>query len=369
MPKLMLLWSDGKRQELFQIVLIRLGIILQNRRLCWEKLFIIIVLFGLLSTQAIAASFDCNKAATWVEKSVCSNPELSKLDEELAKAYHDALASLSPEGQEETKQYQRQWLKQILYIKAKYDKFYAEHKEHLAISHDEFIVMDLENAYKKRIKELQQSLIKFPDRIFRNIYISHSEADKTCPYVYVKKYLTYPQIENPRDENEKFWNNLISKKAVDNFKEYDVCQEMDHTYAVSFSNKHLISFQGQLFRYTQDLPHGLAQRGFFNWLLEAKRDLQASDLFDDKTDWRDKLTALVAQKVKEKEAADETTIKIGPDGLMDMVTSPNEWEISKDGLGFRFVEIYWRGPSALITIDWKTLDPYLSKYGHALISD
>jgi len=76
-------------------------------------LFIVVILFGLLSTQATAASFDCNKATTWLEKTVCSNPELSKLDEELAKAYHDALASLSPEGQKETKQYQRQWLKEL----------------------------------------------------------------------------------------------------------------------------------------------------------------------------------------------------------------------------------------------------------------
>jgi DNA-directed RNA polymerase specialized sigma subunit len=65
------------------------------RRLCWEKLFVVIALFGLLSTQATAASFDCNKAASWVEKSVCSNAELSKLDDQLAKSYHDALASLS----------------------------------------------------------------------------------------------------------------------------------------------------------------------------------------------------------------------------------------------------------------------------------
>lgn len=331
----------------------------QSRRLWWGKLFIIIVLFGLLSTQAIAASFDCHKAATWLEKTVCSNPELSKLDEELAKAYHDALASLSPEGQEETKQYQQQWLKEI--------SPYCEAR--LKFKFDDSTAECLEDTYKDRITQLQQSLIKFPDRIFRNVYISHSEADKTCPYVYVKKYLTYPQIENPRDENEKFWNALISKKAIDKFKEYDACQQMDHIYAVSFSNKHLISFQGQTFWYTQGLPHGLAKRAFFNWLLEGKRELQATNLFDDKTDWRNKLTALVAQKVKEKEAADKETYKIEPGRLMDMVTSPSEWEISKNGLGFRFVEIYWRGASALITIDWKTLDPYLSKKGHSLIYD
>jgi uncharacterized protein len=339
-----------------------------NRRLCWRKLFLFILLFGLFSIQANAASFDCNKATTWLEKTVCSNPELSKLDEQMAKAYHDALASLSPEGQEETKQNQRQWLKEISYIKAEYDKYYAEHKEY-ASNHDERITGGLKGAYEKRIKQLQESLIKFPDRIFRNVYINRSYADKACPYVLVKRHLRYPQIESPRDENEKFWNNFISKIAVDHFKEYDACQEMDHIWAVSFSNKHLISFQGQRFWYTQDLPHGQADRGSFNWLLEPRRELQASDLFDDKTDWRNKLTALVAEKVKEQEAADKTNYKIGPDGLKAMVTSPAEWEISKDGLGFRFIIQYWRGPAALVTIDWKTLDPYLSKNGRSLIYD
>jgi uncharacterized protein len=335
----------------------------QNRRLCWGKLFIIIALFGLLSTQAVAASFDCNKAASWLEKTVCSNPELSKLDEQLAKAYRDALASLSPEGQKETKQYQRQWLKEL--------SSYGIAKRKVGFSEGDKAgnLSLLKSFYKKRIEQLQQSLIKFPGRIFRNVHVDHSKTDRTCPYVFVKKELTYPQIENPGDENEKFWNNFIAKKAVDKFKEYDLCQDMDHEYEVSFSNRHLISFQGQLYWYTQGLPHGLGGRFFFNWLLEPKRELKASDLFNDKTDWRNKLTELVAQKVKEQEAADEATYEIGPDGLEAMVTSPDEWEISKEGLGFRFIEQDWRGPTALITIGWKTLDPYVSKYGHALISD
>ena len=40
----------------------------------------------LLSTYANSASFDCNKAASWVEKTVCGSPELSKLDDTMAKS-------------------------------------------------------------------------------------------------------------------------------------------------------------------------------------------------------------------------------------------------------------------------------------------
>ena len=40
-----------------------------------------------------AASFDCAKARSKVEKAICNDPELGKLDEELASAYKAALAS------------------------------------------------------------------------------------------------------------------------------------------------------------------------------------------------------------------------------------------------------------------------------------
>ena len=40
---------------------------------------------------ANAANFDCKKAMTEAEKTICGSPELSKLDKELAKAYREAL--------------------------------------------------------------------------------------------------------------------------------------------------------------------------------------------------------------------------------------------------------------------------------------
>ncbi|WP_261869229.1 lysozyme inhibitor LprI family protein [Psychrobacter sp. JCM 18901] len=48
----------------------------------------------LLSTYANSASFDCNKAASWVEKTVCESSELSKLDDTMAKKYKSILVLL-----------------------------------------------------------------------------------------------------------------------------------------------------------------------------------------------------------------------------------------------------------------------------------
>lgn len=72
----------------------------------------ILYLFGLLvlALPAHAASFDCAKAATKVEKIICSDAEISKLDEELNAAYKTALQD--EKQADSIKQAQKQWVKE-----------------------------------------------------------------------------------------------------------------------------------------------------------------------------------------------------------------------------------------------------------------
>jgi uncharacterized protein len=56
-----------------------------------------------------AASFDCGKATSDIEKIICSNEELSKLDESLNKAYLKALER--PDIRKQMIESQKQWLK------------------------------------------------------------------------------------------------------------------------------------------------------------------------------------------------------------------------------------------------------------------
>ena len=72
------------------------------KRVAWLAL-------GLMaSVTAQAASFDCAKASTKVEHLICDNPEISKLDDELATSYKAALHDQSKAGQ--VRHAQRQWL-------------------------------------------------------------------------------------------------------------------------------------------------------------------------------------------------------------------------------------------------------------------
>lgn len=70
-----------------------------------------LIVFGwlVLCFTAQAASFDCGKAGTKLEKLICGDAELSKLDEELNAAYKAALQDQTQA--EAIKQAQKQWLK------------------------------------------------------------------------------------------------------------------------------------------------------------------------------------------------------------------------------------------------------------------
>jgi uncharacterized protein len=57
-----------------------------------------------------AASFDCKKASQPLEKVICGDAELSKLDEDLAASYGKAKAALSPDGQKILLAGQKDWL-------------------------------------------------------------------------------------------------------------------------------------------------------------------------------------------------------------------------------------------------------------------
>ena len=64
---------------------------------------------SLIITSLYSASFDCKKASTFIENTICNDTELSKLDEQLAAAYKKVFKSLSDKT--DLKKDQFDWLK------------------------------------------------------------------------------------------------------------------------------------------------------------------------------------------------------------------------------------------------------------------
>lgn len=75
------------------------------------KSILFAAMLALTFSQASAASFDCAKANTPSSKQICSDPELSKLDDELAVVFSEARTKLSVESQKLLIDGQRSWLR------------------------------------------------------------------------------------------------------------------------------------------------------------------------------------------------------------------------------------------------------------------
>ena len=77
----------------------------------WAIAVVVTALAPLCAQSAQAASFDCTKAATAVEKMICADADLSKLDKELGEAYAQARAR--SEDQKAIRSDQLSWLRGI----------------------------------------------------------------------------------------------------------------------------------------------------------------------------------------------------------------------------------------------------------------
>jgi uncharacterized protein YecT (DUF1311 family) len=75
------------------------------------KSILFAAMLALTFNQASAASFDCAKANSPSSKQICSEPELSKLDDELAVVFSEARSKLSVESQKLLIEGQRSWLR------------------------------------------------------------------------------------------------------------------------------------------------------------------------------------------------------------------------------------------------------------------
>lgn len=72
-------------------------------------LIVTLVLCSVIKSKA--ASFNCEKATTEVEKMVCENPTISDLDDKLGKVYRDVMSKANAEDKQRLLTEQKHWLK------------------------------------------------------------------------------------------------------------------------------------------------------------------------------------------------------------------------------------------------------------------
>ena len=76
------------------------------------SLFVYVLSLTIISPPIVAASFNCSKARTVIEKTICRNTQLNKVDEQLGAIYKQLRNSLPKWEFDQIRKEQRKWLKQ-----------------------------------------------------------------------------------------------------------------------------------------------------------------------------------------------------------------------------------------------------------------
>lgn len=147
----------------------------------------------LVTTQA--ASFDCTKASSKIEKMICGDEKLSKLDEELNLAYKNVLQDESQS--EAVRQAQKKWI-----------------KERNGCSNSDCVIL----AYQKRISELASSPISTKNS-------SSSRKPLSCPQCGTWNVFQADVVMPSDPSNAVLWNEPIGETvyADDKLIEFPDC--------------------------------------------------------------------------------------------------------------------------------------------------
>lgn len=131
-----------------------------------------LILMGtaLSAASAPAASFDCAKAGTIVEKTICADPALSKLDERMAAAYKIRLKDWNGDNADYVKADQRAYLR--LYHEINHPEESEIDPVCLSTPQEAFISC-LNDVLSRRVEELEN-----PDYKLSGVYFRGSGDDR-----------------------------------------------------------------------------------------------------------------------------------------------------------------------------------------------
>jgi uncharacterized protein len=309
-----------------------------------------------LSLNAMAASFDCRKAQSSLEKTICTHAEISALDSEMGHLYTEAQSHLSSDGLKILQEGQKSWLN-------------ALHKICFKFKTDLTPAECLQDAYQKRIQDLKTASIRMGPFLFSRIDYFYAKEDSenegARPY---NGQTTYPRIDSPQNKIEKQWNQLVAKSdkaAGDNFCEGSSGDVNDKLY-VRFARREIISLQQVSSWYCHGTPHGNSTiRGRTYLLQGTPRLLKAPDLFSNATGWQDYLAQKLSTAL-EKEAGKVPDLN----ELKEFVADSQHWYLSDHSLIITIdrydTSVILPNAPLEISIPLKDLQSYLSPIAPSL---
>ena len=301
---------------------------------------------SLLTSAAQAASFDCSKAKSSFEKTICTDPEISTLDKTMANSYGAASRVLSDEGKRILTESQKSWLHFANNVCFKFKNIEAS--------------ACLNQIYKDRIENLKTAAMQIGPFMFSRIdyYFSKNDEESGRPY---QGRTSYPRIDNPLSDALKAWNVVMAQKSKAEGEGW--CDGRPGDVLIDFEVKSAtettISSQQTNWVYCHGAPHGYgAVKGITYVLTPVPHLLTESDLFDPEKSWKDFLTDRCSKVLEKK--ADGTAVDRSQ--VEQVVTDPHAWSFTNKGLVVTInpyeVLAYAYGTTE-VTISWNDLEPFL----------
>lgn len=303
------------------------------------------MLYIIWSMLSHAASFDCAKAQTPSEKLICSDPTLSKLDEQLAVTYKTMRAQLTKEAQNNIKRTQREWLRSWPLVCSKDKKR---------------ILSCAQKEYQERI-----SILTLKKDFFGSFsqYTMSSRNAKTAPdpesYMsYGSDEIIYPLFNNTaQDPAITALNTWI--KPPKGLDKHPISYNNEREINITHVGVQIIKKTDSIFMMAHGAAHPNMSGGYDYFYFSKGRPLAPKDLF---TGTWEKTIAAYAFKELQEELQDSILID-SVDELQKMVASLHYWNLSPKGVTLEFdqyeVAPYVYGPLS-IPIPKSIIAPYLT---------
>jgi uncharacterized protein YecT (DUF1311 family) len=345
------------------------------------RLFLVFLL--LLAPGCLrAASFDCAKARTSVEKAICSSPELGAADDKLGQAYQAALTKV-PEAAMLVREAQRKWLQSA-------DRNCNPRDENYPYAKCLAIKWTVRADFLNRIVVRMGGVPFF----YRDIWLGEpcDEEDLTTGLA-----KTGPHTANSEDadtDDEPCWIHATWPVAISNApkwrawnialldeaRRFNASQDNEDNvpdHWVRFPDRNGVEVSIDLNLITPTLvvatinrnyeyAHPMHQERAFNWLIKQDRELKPEDIFRPDSAWKTWMKKRVVQVVLEDEPSEEAASdsqKERAARAAELEMRSSYWRVEREGLYLIFTQDAVGYPDCITTnttFSWSELKPYLN---------
>ena len=339
-------------------------------RLRWCRPAVIVLL--LLPVAGLAASFDCTKPISPMEKAICSDKTLSDADSAMAEAYRRTLQLLPVDAAGKLRGDQRQWLEalergcqvaQIEVAGADGKPVDAADGSPEAQANLQRMAGCMKGAYDDRIDTLKHAYAKVGDTVFltRSVLLLAADAGEYKDAIagvevfsgFGSLTVNWPEAQST-DPRWLAWNAALVRKV-----QTRIASEKEVAEKPGWHSSIAEGFDGSFFTLTPRVSQGrvsvdmeLSYMGHtaphpnevyltWNWMLDAGREMKTQDVFRPGTAWRQTLAAYAWKDLRTGQGSDmlyDAAHGARSKVLLEAVGNVENWIVTPEGLQLSWPE-------------------------------